>query len=113
MTATSSPETDHAKSLGRLRRTIERRLKDAEGWDWDPDNQCGVFRGRFNTVTIQAHATGFEVDVWVGRAPTMHRIRDVAGRPIISGDYKTLGAALRNGRMYSNSNYSNSNYSRS
>lgn len=105
MTATHSPNVDNTKPLGRLRRAIERRLKDAEGWDWDADNQCGVFRGRFNTATVEAHVTGFEVDVWVGRARSPYRVRDVAGRPIISGDYKTLGAALRNGRMFCNSNY--------
>lgn len=103
MTAT----TAH-KATESLRRAIERRLKDAEGWAWDADNQCGVFRGRFNTVTVQARVTGFEVDVWVGRAKTVHRVRDVAGQPILSGEYKTLGAALRNGRMYSNSNYKRS-----
>jgi hypothetical protein len=103
MNATATPETSHAKSL---RRAIERQLKDAQGWAWDADNQCGVFRGRFNTATIEVRAASFEVDVWVGRAPSVHRIRDKAGKPFLSSDYKTLGAALRNGRMFCNSNYS-------
>lgn len=92
MTAITSPETGRTKSL---RRAIERQAKDATGWKWEAENECGVFHGQFNTATIQEHANGYEVTVWHG-----------APQPILSGEYKTLGAALRNGRMYSNSNYS-------
>lgn len=89
--------TTTASSQIKLQRAIERQLKGADGWAWDADNQCGVFNGRFNTATIQAHATGFAVDV-----------QHVAGQSILNGDYKTLGAALRNGSMFANSNYSRS-----
>jgi hypothetical protein len=88
MTATKS---DNMKSL---RRAIERQAKDATDWKWEAETECGVFHGQFNTTTIQAHASGFEVTVSHGTP-----------QPILSGDYKTLGAALRSGRMYSNSNY--------
>lgn len=88
---TTDAKASNTKSL---QRAIERQAKDAADWKWEADNECGVFQGRFNTATIQAHANGFEVTVWNG---TTH--------PIIEGDYKTLGAALRNGRMYSHSNY--------
>lgn len=91
MTATTAPEAGNTKSL---RRAIERQAKDATDWKWEADNECGVFHGQFNTATIQAHANGFEVTVWHGNPA-----------PILTDDYKTLGAALRNGRMYGNSNY--------
>lgn len=92
MTATATSSTDN--NTKSLRRAIERQAKDAVDWKWEADNECGVFQGRFNTATIQAHANGYEVTVWNGTP-----------QPILSGDYKTLGAALRNGRMYGNSNY--------
>lgn len=87
----ASPKTDNTRAL---RRAIDRQAKDAAGWKWDADNECAAFFGQFNSASVQAYKNGFRVDVWNGTS-----------QPIVTADYKTLGAALRNGRMYSNSNY--------
>lgn len=77
-------------------RAIERQTADAKGWRITDLGEM-QFIGKFNRATLRATAGMYVITV-----------ADGTGRQILGDEYKTLKAALTNGRMYANSNYSNS-----
>ncbi|WP_216900987.1 hypothetical protein [Nocardia alni] len=83
----------------RFARAIERGTQDANGWELIGGN--AVCRGRYNVATIESGIAGSPPREIFG----VYAFANSTGALVVWGEFKTVGAALRNGHMWANSNY--------